>query len=145
MIRKLLNSYNPQYLVFVWESKGKAARHRIKTRLEERFLLDKLLFYYARAGGSSENIPRSCLGIGTASLQDLYDHLDQRRLLLTQSKANREQLFILRTYGTTCVGSQCSEVHWKKAFFQKLKFKSLLKGAESLPESVVTFPQRNFK
>ncbi len=254
MIRKLVDTYNPQYLVLVWDSKGKTVRHEIyedykKTRqaapndlfqqkeliqefadivgikqlatpaieaddlmysvakelslqsqrsilvtsdkdlgqalgeyvtildpfkdafvtrrsLEEKvgFSLDKLPFYYALVGDSSDNIP-GVAGIGPkgaqglvqqfSSLQDLYDHLDQvpserTRLLLTQSKANAflsEQLFTLRTYETyaTRESFQFSESDWEKAypFFQKLEFKSFLKGAESLPAaSEVTLPQK---
>ena len=39
MIRKLVDTYNPQYLVLVWDSKGKTVRHEI---YEDYKKLDRL-------------------------------------------------------------------------------------------------------
>ena len=122
--------------------------------LEEKlgFSIQKLPFFYALVGDSSDNIP-GVAGIGPKgaqglveqfdSLADLYENLDKvtserTRMLLEQSRENAflsEQLFILRFYDTyaTKKSFAFSADNWVNAypFFQKCEFTSLLKGTEA--------------
>ncbi len=122
-----------------------------KESLEEKlgFPLEKLPFYFALVGDSSDNIP-GVKGIGPkgattlvqqfSSLEDLYQHLDQVsseriRGLLEASKDNAllsKQLFTLQMYDTQAEKNKYTfqKEGWGKAIplFEKYGFKSLLKG-----------------
>ncbi len=129
-----------------------------KESLEEKlgFALDKLPFYYALVGDSSDNIP-GVAGIGPKgatklvqafeSLNDLYEKIptiksERTRRLLTESRDNAflsEQLFTLQIYETESDKEKFrfNEEGWALAtpLFEKYGFKSFLKkGAESAPE-----------
>ncbi len=130
--------------------------------LEEKlgFPIEKLPFFYALVGDSSDNIP-GVAGIGPKgaqglvqqfdSLTDLYKNLDKvsserTRMLLEKSHENAflsEQLFTLRFYDTyaTKKSFAFSSDNWQQAypFFQKCEFSSLLKGTEA-EKAVVKAP-----
>jgi DNA polymerase-1 len=112
------------------------------------FPSEKLPFYFALVGDSSDNIP-GVRGIGdkTAtqlvqqfdSLKDLYQHLDRvakpsARKALEENKDKAflsEQLFLLRYYPTKLTKEDFAfnPKNWEKArsLFVELEFKSLLK------------------
>lgn len=115
------------------------------------FGVEKLPFYFAILGDSSDNIP-GVKGIGQkgatelvqqfASLQDLYNNVDKikkdrMRQLLLEQKENAflsQQLFLLKTYevATDVANTVFEEQNWKKALplFQELEFKSLVADIE---------------
>ncbi len=121
-----------------------------KEDLEKKleFPIEKLPFYYALIGDSSDNIP-GVKGIGPkgaqqlvkqfTSLEELYNNLDKVpseriRKLLEESRENAflsELLFKLRFYETyvTKESTAFSVENWDKAcsFFEQLEFKSFLK------------------
>lgn len=127
-------------------------KEQIITReaLEQKygFSLEKLPFYFALIGDSSDNIP-GVKGIGPktatelvqqfASLEDLYTQVDRvarerTRQLLLEHKDDAfmsEQLFILRSYELPSdARTWMYDLHnWTSArhFFERLAFKSLLK------------------
>ena len=115
---------------------------------DKGFPVEKLPFYYALLGDTSDNIP-GVKGVGKkgaldlvqqwANLTDVYDHIDEvkperLRAALVQSKENAflsEKLFKLHfvptgvSYETICF----DESKWSNAqpLFEELNFKSLLK------------------
>lgn len=115
------------------------------------FGVEKLPFYFAILGDSSDNIP-GVKGIGQKgateivqqfeSLQDLYDNVDKikkdrMRQLLLEQKENAflsQQLFLLKTYevATDVADTVFEEQNWKKAlpFFYGLEFKSFVADIE---------------
>lgn len=115
------------------------------------FEVEKLPFYFAILGDSSDNIP-GVKGIGQKgatelvtqfeSLQDLYDNIGQvakerTKKLLLESKENAflsEKLFLLKEYdvATSLQDIEFEEKNWAKALplFQELEFKSLVKDIE---------------
>ncbi|MBA2306586.1 hypothetical protein H0W26_00420, partial [Candidatus Dependentiae bacterium] len=119
------------------------------------FSIEKLPFYYALIGDSSDNIP-GVAGIGPKgaqklvqsfnSLEELYDNLpaiesERVRGLLEQSRQNAflsQQLFTLSIYDTvlTKESFNFSVEQWARAYplFKKYGFKSLLKE-EDLPKA----------
>ena len=121
-----------------------------KKSIEEKygFPLDRLPFYFALCGDSSDNIP-GVRGIGPkgatdlvkqfASLADMYEHIDQvpkerTRELLIASRDNAflsEKLFLLQYTPLHLTENDVafSVNYWVKArsFFEKYDFKSLLK------------------
>jgi DNA polymerase-1 len=125
-----------------------------KAKFEEKkgFPVEKLPFYFAILGDTSDNIP-GVKGIGEKgatelvtkfkSLKDLYAHLDQvskdrMRKLLEENLKNAflsEQLFLLQYHpsGLTTSDLAFKEENWQKAkpFFEELDFKSLLKGMDT--------------
>lgn len=113
------------------------------------FPVEKLPFYFALVGDTSDNIP-GVQGVGEktatslvqqfASLKDLYEHLDKvpkekLRITLQENKDNAflsEQLFLLRSIpliGTAKEGLSFDIKNWPQAqpLFEELEFKSLLK------------------
>lgn len=121
---------------------------RIVLETKYGFPLEKLVFYFALIGDTSDNIP-GVAGIGPktaqqlvmqfASLEELYNNLDnvpkeRTRLLLQTGRDNAflsEKLFTLHYYhlGLTIEDIAFSVDQWPqaRAFFEKLEFKSLLK------------------
>lgn len=117
------------------------------------FPVNKLPFYFALIGDTSDNIP-GVAGIGPktavelvkqfASLQDLYQHLDQvtkertHQLLLTnrENAFLSEQLFLLRYYNLNITEGTCQfdTSQWNQArnLFVEFNFKSLLKDMPSI-------------
>lgn len=115
------------------------------------FPVEKLAFYFALLGDSSDNIP-GVKGIGKkwagdlvvqyGSLEDLYAHIEQvkserARQALLANKDNAflsEKLFKLQYIptGHTVENFSFDESHWAKArdMFQELNFKSLLKAED---------------
>lgn len=132
------------------------------------FPVEKLPFYFALCGDSSDNIP-GVRGIGPKgatelvqqfdSLTDLYEHLDKvpkerTRELLKASYDNAflsEKLFLLSYVDLQLTADQVkfSPENWKlaRSFFQTYDFKSLLKDlpGESQKESSLTYkPSGNY-
>lgn len=248
MIKKLIDTYKPQYMILVWDTKGKTVRHELyehykdsrqsppsdlmgqkeiiqefadsigltqlqrtgieaddlmysvalelqqesydsiivssdkdmgqmlsekitildpfkeafitKEILEEKleFPIDKLPFYYALVGDSSDNIP-GVRGIGPKgaqqlvkqfeSLQQMYNNIGQvkserTRELLQCSYDNAclsQELFTLRFYPTYLTAQACAFTgeNWSQArpLFEKLEFKSLLKEFEKTEQPQV--------
>jgi len=133
-----------------------------REELEQKygFPPEKLPFYFALIGDSSDNIP-GVKGIGPKgatdlvqqflSLHDLYEHInlvpkERMRQLLLENKDNAllsEQLFLLRYHPLAIAieQSKFSSRQWVGAqpLFQELGFKSLLKempAVEQPPASV---------
>lgn len=129
------------------------------------FSPEKIPFYFALVGDSSDNIP-GVAGIGPKgatelvkqfdSLQQLYEHIspegtpfgdlkDRTRALLLANKKNAflsEQLFLLRYYDLGVSIDTCSfqASQWLKArpFFESVDFKSLLKD---MPQAETQAPE----
>jgi DNA polymerase-1 len=124
-----------------------------KKAFEEKmgFEVEKLPFYHALLGDSSDNIP-GVHGIGKkgatdlvqqfASLADLYEHLDavskpRMRAALEENKENAllsHQLFLLRDVPISGSFQECAfdkERTWPNAYplFLELEFKSLVPAA----------------
>ncbi|MBI2353211.1 DNA polymerase I [Candidatus Dependentiae bacterium] len=115
------------------------------------FAVEKLPFYFALVGDSSDNIP-GVKGIGEkgatalvqqfSTLKDLYDNLDKvskerTKDLLRVNKENAflsEQLFLLKVYDFEFnLDDSCFEIkNWALALplFQELEFKSLIADIE---------------
>lgn len=239
MIKKLIDTYSPKYMVLVWDSRGKTVRHDLYPQYKEtrqaapsdltqqkelikefadligltqlqleateaddlmysmakqleqenyesilitsdkdlrqtltdkisildpfqdkfvtpdyvlkklEFPVEKLCFYYALIGDSSDNIP-GVKGVGPKTAQELvkqFDSLEQlyekidtvkservRRLLIEdqQNAFLSRELFTLRFYDTYLTRESCSfdAQNWKNArpLFEKLEFKSLVKA-----------------
>lgn len=118
------------------------------------FAIEKLPFYFALIGDTSDNIP-GVKGIGPkgaeklvtqfASLEDLYAHIDQAgsertQKLLLESKENAflsQKLFTLHYYETGVTVGDCvySPENFSKAvpLFERFNFKSLLKEIGHAP------------
>ena len=122
------------------------------------FPIEKLPFYFALVGDTSDNIP-GVKGIGEktatelvkqfASLEDLYARIDEvskerTRTLLTEQIANAflsEKLFRLHYYNLQCPEQALAfdQNAWANAqpLFKELNFKSLLEEiAKTTPEAV---------
>jgi len=116
------------------------------------FTTDKLAFYFALIGDTSDNIP-GVRGIGEksafdlvtkfASLEDLYANLDkvQKDRIRTALQENKDnaflsyRLFLLQYHasGIDKEGFAFNEKNWAKALplFQELEFKSLVKDLQT--------------
>lgn len=128
-----------------------------KEVLQEKlgFNIEKLPFYFALIGDSSDNIP-GVKGIGPKgatqlvkefeNLESLYDNLStiapRISQLLLSNKDNAflsEKLFKLATYNLNIKADSClfDELNWEKAYplFKNLNFKSLIKNAPELLEN----------
>ncbi len=121
------------------------------------FPVEKLPFYFALIGDSSDNIP-GVRGIGpkTAeelvkqfnSLEDLYTNIDRvpkerTRELLTASRDNAflsEKLFLLRYYDLETKKDEfefkAEQWSFARPLFEELEFKSLLKELPQGPETI---------
>lgn len=150
-----LNSNIVLYDAFKQETHDKAA-----LEAHYGFPLEKLAFYFALTGDSSDNIP-GVRGIGPKgakdlvtqfdSLSDLYERIDQvpkerTRELLKSSRQEAflsEQLFLLQYIDLKLTPEDIafSPENWllARAFFDKYDFKSLLK---ELPGEPVQAQQR---
>lgn len=138
-----------------------------RATLEEKygFDLEKLPFYFALVGDTSDNIP-GVAGIGPktatdlvkqfGSLKDLYNNLEKvpkerTRQLLEKSKENAflsEKLFQLHYHDTHFDAKryQFDEKNWAsaRAFFEKLEFASLLKELPLQEHTVHLAPRVEF-
>lgn len=128
------------------------------------FAIEKLPFYFALIGDTSDNIP-GVKGIGPkgaeklvtqfASLEDLYKHLEQAgtertQKLLLESKENAflsQKLFTLHYYKTDVTVDDCvfnpENFSHAAPLFERFNFKSLLKEIGHAPAvSTQSFAQR---